>query len=230
MSIAFTKLPGLDAARLLAVVEPVLLAHRVDGVELIWKTDRGGMVLELTVERPGSRLPGQGITVDVCADISRDLSAALDVADLIGPRYQLIVGSPGVERSLYSLDDFRRFSGQVAKVKLNGPLEAEGALGKARTLRGTLFGVTDEGLIEMETEYGQLRIPHDRVTEARLVFEIVKAERPGHGPKKGAAGKAKKNPGAKPSLEERNRGAVADAAAHADEKGETPSRDKKVEH
>lgn len=230
MAIAFTKLPGLDSARLLAVVEPVLAAHRVDGVELIWKTDRGGMVLELTVERPGSRIPGQGITVDVCADISRDLSAALDVADLIGPRYQLVVGSPGVERSLYSLDDYRRFSGQVAKLKLNGPLEAEGPLAKARTLRGTLFGVTEDGLVELESELGQLRLSPERITEAHLVFEIVKAERPGRGPKKGAAGKAKKTKGGPAVSEDRGRAEVADVAARADETSETPSRDKKVEH
>lgn len=121
MSIAFVKLPGLPSERVLALVEPVLRAHRVDGVELVWRSDRHGWLLELTIEHPDAKIPGQGITVDLCSEISRDLSAALDVTDLIGPRYRLEVGSPGVERALYRPEDYRRFAGQPAKVKLKRP-------------------------------------------------------------------------------------------------------------
>jgi len=78
MSIAHEKLAGLDRECVLGAVLPVLRAHRVEGVELVWRTDRGGWVLELTVERPDSRLPGAGVTIDLCSEISRDISAALD--------------------------------------------------------------------------------------------------------------------------------------------------------
>ncbi len=94
MTIAHVKLPGLDGERVRAAVEPILAAHRVDGVELVFKTDRAGWVLELSIEKPGERLPGAGITVDLCSDISREVSAALDVADCIAQRYRLEVGSP----------------------------------------------------------------------------------------------------------------------------------------
>ena len=98
MSIAFIKLPGLDSEKILAIVEPVLRAHRVEGVELVWRSDQHGWLLELTVERPEAKITGQGITVDLCSEISRDISAALDLAEVIGPHYRLEVGSPGVER------------------------------------------------------------------------------------------------------------------------------------
>src|SRR5579871_233852 len=78
MKIAHESLKGLDRDRVLAVLEPVLRAHGVDVVELIWRSDQRGWVLYVTVERPNSPDPSLGITLDLCADISRDLSAALD--------------------------------------------------------------------------------------------------------------------------------------------------------
>lgn len=138
MSIAFVKLPGLPSDRIVALVEPVLRAHRVEGVELVWRSDRHGWLLELTIEQPDATLPGQGITVDLCSEISRDLSAALDVSDLIGPRYRLEVGSPGVERALYRPDDYRRFAGQPVKIKLKraSAEPAEGAAASEEASEG----------------------------------------------------------------------------------------------
>ena len=106
MSFAHQKLHGIDAERLTAVLDPVLRAHGVEGVELVWRTDQGGWLLELTIERPDTRIPGAGITIELCSEISRDLSAALDVADVIPQRYRLQVGSPGIERALYRKQDY----------------------------------------------------------------------------------------------------------------------------
>ncbi len=170
MPFAYTKLPGLDEHRLTAVIEPVLAAHHVAGVELIWRPDRGGMVLEITVERPESRVPGEGITLDLCADISRDLSTALDVDDLIGGRYRLEVGSPGLERTLYSLADFERFRGQGVKVKLTAPFEGAGPLFGQRVVRGTIFGTGEES-IELMVGSSTVQIPWENISLARLVFD-----------------------------------------------------------
>lgn len=170
MPFAHTKLPGLDESRITGLIEPVLRAHHVAGVELIWRSDRGGMVLEITIERPESRIPGEGITLDLCADVSRDLSTALDVDDLIGARYRLEVGSPGLERTLYSLADFERFRGQGAKVKLSAPLESEGSLRGQRVLRGTIFGTSGEA-VELLIPPSTVQIPWATITSARLVFD-----------------------------------------------------------
>ena len=170
MHVAHEKLHGLDRDRILAVVGPILSAHGVDCVELVWRTDRGERVLELTVERPGSRLPGAGITIDLCTDISRDLSAALDVADVIPGRYRLEVGSPGVERALYGASDYRRFAGQLAKLKLKKPLP-DGQ----RVVSGTLMGLEakEDGAerVIVSTARGELDLEVEDIESARLVFD-----------------------------------------------------------
>lgn len=166
MTIAHEKLPGLDRERVLAAVVPILAAHRVDGVELLFKTDRGGWVLELTIERPEERMPGAGITVDLCSEISRELSAALDVADCIPHRYRLEVGSPGVERALYSLRDYQRFAGQPAKFKLKQPRGSE------YYLVGALQGLSAEQRVLVQTERGELvELSLDEIDNCHLVFD-----------------------------------------------------------
>ena len=166
MTIAHEKLPGLDRERVLAAVTPILAAHRVDGVELHFKTDRGGWVLELTIEKTGERLPGAGITVDLCGEISRELSAALDVADCIPHRYRLEVGSPGVERALYNDADYERFAGQAAKLKLRKPRNSE------YVLSGTLNGLSPEKRVVIATERGELvELSLDEIDNGHLVFD-----------------------------------------------------------
>lgn len=166
MTIAHEKLPGLDRERVLAAVTPILAAHRVDGVELVFKTDGAGWVLMLTIEKPGERMPGAGITVDLCSEISRELSAALDVADCIAQRYRLEVGSPGVERALYSSNDYERFSGQLAKVKLKKPRNSE------YTILGVLNGLSPEKRVLIQSERGELvELSLDEIDNGHLVFD-----------------------------------------------------------
>jgi len=166
MPIAHEKLPGLDRERVLAAVAPILSAHRVDGVELLFKTDRGGWVLELTIERPMERVPGAGITLELCTDISRDLSAALDVADCIPHRYRLEVGSPGVERALYSQADYQRFAGQAARLKLRVARNSE------YVIIGVLNGLSPEGRIVIQSDTGELiELSLDEIDNGRLVFD-----------------------------------------------------------
>ncbi|HEY6729056.1 MAG TPA: ribosome maturation factor RimP [Polyangiaceae bacterium] len=171
MNVAHEHLHGLDRDRVIAVVEPVLRAHNVDGVELVWRTDRAGWVLELTVERPGSTLPGAGVTIDLCSEISRDLSAALDVADVIDARYSLQVGSPGLERSLYRLDDYRRFAGQKAKLRLRESVDGQ------RVILGLLSGLDDDGqAVVVQTDRGTLNLAFSEIESAHLVFDWNKGE------------------------------------------------------
>ena len=61
----------------------------------------------------------QGVTLDACADVSREVGALLDVEDPIKSNYQLEVSSPGVERPLYSLDQYEKYIGHEVKIKLS---------------------------------------------------------------------------------------------------------------
>ena len=168
MSIAHIKVPGLDQARLTALIEPVLAAHGVVGVELLWKTDGTGWVLTLNIEKPDAKAPGEGISIDLCTDISRELSAAFDVDEFIPHAYRLEVGSPGLERNLYLLEDYRRFANSKVKAKLCREVSG------IRAFRGTLSGVTDTGLVSFEADSVKVEVPIEDIQTCRLVFDMAK--------------------------------------------------------
>jgi ribosome maturation factor RimP len=192
MNVSYEKIPTLDRERLHAAIEPVFTAHGVECVELVWRTDRGGWLLEVSIERADARVPGVGVTIDLCADISRDLSAALDVADCIPHRYTLEVGSPGVERALYVRRDYERFAGQAARLKLAAPRAGQSVI------FGTLHGLDDHGAVLIETEQGELAsIELETIQSARLLLEWKKgtgARASAKATDRRTSGKAKKSP------------------------------------
>lgn len=190
MNIAHKNLKGLDEERILAIIEPILQAHRLDAVELVWRGDQGGRVLELTLEKPGSTRSGEGITIDVCSDISREINAQLDEQAVISGNYRLEVGSPGVERALYTADDFKRFAGQEVKLKMTEPMGEEGFVGQ-KSVRGTLFGIENESYVVVATDHGQLSLSRDRVSSARLVFSWNQSAKKTKRPKPPVIGGAK---------------------------------------
>jgi ribosome maturation factor RimP len=189
MKIAHEKLTGLDRECVVNALAPVLGAHRVDCVELVWRSDRGERVLEVTVERPGSTEPGAGVTLELCSDISRDLSTALDVADCIQQRYRLEVGSPGLERALYGAEDFRRFHGHTARLKLKESVRGQ------YVLVGTLETLDDAGNVTLLVRDEPIAIALSNVDAARLVFEWRKGEaRGGRTPGRSAKSARDKSP------------------------------------
>ena len=150
------------------VVVPVVRAHGLELFELVLRRERSGWVLRVVIERPDCNKPGGGVTVDLCADISRELSAALDVADPISHPYALEVSSPGLDRPLRDETDFARFAGQRAKVVLANSL-SDGQ----HVVRGVLGGVHSHSVrIQREAEEGPLEIPLQDIKAANLVFEF----------------------------------------------------------
>lgn len=164
-------LGSLDRPALLALVEPVLHAHGCALVELSFKTERPGWVLRVAIEREGSTHPGGGVTVDLCADVSRDLSAVLDPTDLIEQAYQLEVASPGVERTLRSTEELTRFVGQPVKVMLLRP-----APDGQRVLRGKLLAVANE-TFEVEVDGKRFDVAVADVKQANLQLEFGSAHK-----------------------------------------------------
>ena len=63
-----------------------------------------------------------GVTVDDCADVSRQVSAVLDVEDPIADKYNLEVSSPGLDRPLFTLAQYTRYVGQEIVVHLRIPV------------------------------------------------------------------------------------------------------------
>ncbi len=184
MHIAHEKLQGLDREGLIALVEPILRAHGVQAVELVWAGRGGESVLSLTIERPEAQVAGEGITLDLCSEVSRDLSSALDVTDLIPGRFRLEVGSPGVERKLYEAADYDRFAGQPAKLKLKVPVEGQ------YTFRGQLAGLDETGNVLIHTDAGELHLEFANIQSGHLVFDW-KAAKPGRSANEAQSGTGK---------------------------------------
>jgi len=170
MGIVHTRVDGIDAASLTKLVEGVLLAHSLEGVELFWLRDPEGRVLRLTVEHSDARLPGEGVTLDLCSRISRELSQALDDSGLIDVPYRLEVGSPGLERALYRPLDYQRFVGQMARVKLAASVEGQ------RVIRGTLVRVEADRMIVLEVDGREIAVEHSQITEGQLLFDWKRGE------------------------------------------------------
>ncbi len=153
----------VDLARIRAVAEPIAKAFGADVVWLELKNE-SGWVLRVYVEKTGT----EGADLDLCAGISRDLSPALDVADVIPHRYSLEVSSPGLERPLFSEADFVRFAGRKAKIKLKHTSEPSQKVfvGELGPVSGGELSIT-----EGKTPH-KVRLAD--IDKARLVFEMSK--------------------------------------------------------
>ncbi len=153
---------GLEA-RIATIAEPVAEALGLDLVRV--KTSAmGGMTVQVMAERPDGTM-----SVEDCERLSRDLSPALDVADVIDRAYNLEVSSPGIDRPLTRLGDFARWVGHVAKVELAAPLDGR------RRFRGTLLGVRDNMVgIDMaakpQAPSSEFWLPVAEIEDAKLVL------------------------------------------------------------
>src|SRR5262245_7813644 len=121
------------AARIAHVVQPVLagLGYRLVRVKL---STQAGITVQIMAERPGGSM-----TVDDCAIASEALSPALDVEDLVKSAYRLEVSSPGIDRPLVRVSDFRQAIGREARIEMNT------LVGGRKRFRGRIKTVEGEG-------------------------------------------------------------------------------------
>ena len=152
-------------------------AHGAEVVDLEFKSEGNGWILRVFVEKLGSAeinasTEQAAVDLDLCGAVARELSPALDVADLIPHRYHLEISSPGVERPLRTKRDFVRFAGKKAKLKLHNAVRGQKVLtGILGPFEGDAFEVKDGG-----QTYSILL---DNIAGARLVFEFGPAPKPG---------------------------------------------------
>lgn len=180
---------SLDRVR--GALAPLAVAHGVSLVDVEWTTERGGRTLRVTIERVSTQAAplepppdprGFGVSVDDCAEFSRDASQALDLVDGLDGAYLLEVSSPGLDRPLRTIGDFRRFTGELAKVKLRAP-----APDGQRVLRGTLVSVADGAeVFSIEVDGKLFEVALGDVEIANLAFELTPHPKKSSNPKKGA--------------------------------------------
>ena len=107
-----------------------------------------------------------GVTHEDCVKVSREIETVLDAEDFIPSAYLLEVSSPGLERELYSLKDFEKFAGKLAKVKTNTQIDGQ------KHLRGRIVGVENEEITFEDKSRGVIRFPFSAVAKANLEIDI----------------------------------------------------------
>jgi len=106
-----------------------------------------------------------GITLDDCAAVSRQVSALLDVEDPIPGEYNLEVSSPGLNRRLVKTSHFERFAGSTVKVKLKRLVEGR------RNYKGKLVGYDEPNVLVKEGQQ-TFAIPFPEIDSARVVPDV----------------------------------------------------------
>ncbi len=137
------------------IVAPTIVGM---GFELVRVHLSRGGTLQVMIE------PADGRPMDVedCANVSRALSAVLDVEDPITSAYTLEVSSPGIDRPLTRAKDYVRWTGHMARLETTEPVEGR------RRFKGTLLGLED-GIVKLRLESGEeTGVPLSAVSRAKL--------------------------------------------------------------
>lgn len=147
------------------IAEGIIVSFGMELVDIEFKREGRQMVLRIFMDKVG------GVTLDDCADVSRELSAVLDVEDFIPGTYNLEVSSPGLNRPLKKESDYKKYIGRFVKIRTFEPLP-DAAGNRRKTFLGVLTGYSD-GIISVSlTEGQQAEIPLEKVAKANLEFEF----------------------------------------------------------
>ena len=103
-----------------------------------------------------------GVLVDDCEKVSRQISGVLDVEDPISSEYTLEVSSPGMDRPLFTLEQFARHAGELVKIKLRSPFEGR------RNFQGLLRGAEEQDVVVL-VDYHEYLLPIDLIDKANII-------------------------------------------------------------
>ncbi len=149
----------LIAEKVKEMIEPIVknMGYKLFDVE--FKSERG-WVLRVILDKEG------GITLGDCEEVSKRISALLDVEDIIPVSYVLEVSSPGLTRELTKPSHFEFFQGRLIRVILREPIEGK------RDMKGYIQGIK-EGILQLrekETDK-EYYIPLSLIARANLEIE-----------------------------------------------------------
>ena len=142
--------------QLQVILAPAVTALGYEFWGLEYLTHARQAVLRVFIDSPN------GITVEDCAKVSRQLSAVLDVEDPISIEYALEVSSPGMDRPLFTLEQYQRYVGQHVKIRLRAPFEGR------RNFSGRLVGVEAEDVVVVVDDH-EFLLPIEMIDKAELV-------------------------------------------------------------
>lgn len=142
--------------RLIELLEPVVNAIGYELVLLEFSPRDGSGMLRLFIDA------ADGITLEDCEKVSREVSATLDVEDVITSAYRLEVSSPGLDRPLVKPEHYQRFIGEIARIQTLAPIAGR------RRFQGVLLAVNEDA-VSLETTDGPITLPLADIDKAKLV-------------------------------------------------------------
>ncbi|MGS0674703.1 ribosome maturation factor RimP [Shewanella sp. 0m-4] len=133
------------------------LGHKLWGLEYIQAGKHS--ILRLYIDNE------KGIFIEDCAEASRQVSAVLDVEDPITSEYTLEVSSPGVDRPLFTAEQYKAYIGETVKVQLTMPVAG------SRNLKGTVTGV-DGQMLNLSVDGNELIVALDNIRKGNLIAKF----------------------------------------------------------
>jgi ribosome maturation factor RimP len=157
-----------NLAQIEALVMPILDDLGYELVDLQLQQDGKQLALRIFVDKPA------GITLDDCVEVSREVSAILEIEDPIRSAYRLEVSSPGLDRPLKKAADFERFVGKKARLKSKELIDPDQRGTTRKTFVGTLLGFEDGNvrLEQTDKKGGVVEIPLADLDKANLEEEF----------------------------------------------------------
>ncbi len=146
----------MTAEELSSLLEPTVMALGYEISDLEVKIGGADGVIRVFIDKP------DGVGLDDCEKVSRQISTFLDVEDPLPGHYVLEVSTPGLDRKLTKFEHFQRFTGEDVRVKLRFPLHGR------RNFCGSLKAANEE-CIEVEVDGEAHSLPIATIETARLV-------------------------------------------------------------
>ena len=146
--------------RLEALLAPIIIDMGYEFVGLEYSSNPKNRLLRVYIDKPEI-----GVDVDDCAEVSREVSALMDVEEPISGQYTLEVSSPGIERPLFTAEQFESFVGETATVQMLVPVDGR------RRFKGRIVGV-DDGVVRLEVDGEEYALDVAGVEKARLAPDM----------------------------------------------------------
>jgi ribosome maturation factor RimP len=142
--------------QLQALLAPVVeaLGYQCWGIEFISQGRHS--LLRVYIDNP------DGILIDDCEKVSRQISGVLDVEDPISGEYTLEVSSPGMDRPLFTLEQFAAHAGAQVKIRLRSPYEGR------RNFQGVLCGVEEQDVV-VQVDNHEYLLPIESIDKANII-------------------------------------------------------------
>jgi ribosome maturation factor RimP len=157
----------LSLERIRELAAGIAGAYGLELFDVTYGRESGRNVLRVVLDRPGpSATAEDSVSLEHCLKVSEELSAVLDVEDVVPDEYTLEVSSPGLDRPLRTREDYQRFAGRFAKIVTFEPIARQTAFA------GHLRGVDGDDVL-FESQGGKLhRLPLGLIRRARLEVEF----------------------------------------------------------